>query len=78
LPFAVCRLPQSELVPGSSAEFSEKQNLFMPKMREAQIARPGGTFEMAEREVPQPAAGWVRIKVQACGIYHSDSRRSAQ
>jgi D-arabinose 1-dehydrogenase-like Zn-dependent alcohol dehydrogenase len=42
-------------------------------MRAAQIARPGGTFEIVERDIPQPAPGWVRIKVQACGICHSDS-----
>src|SRR5258706_8317315 len=45
----------------------------MPKMRAAQIARPGGPFEIVERPIPQPGAGWVRIKVQACGICHSDS-----
>src|SRR5437016_5932363 len=45
----------------------------MPKMRAAQIARPGGSFEIVEREIPQPSPGWVRIKVQACGICHSDS-----
>ena len=45
----------------------------MPKMRAAQIARPGGSFEIVEREIPSPAADWVRIKVQACGICHSDS-----
>ena len=39
-------------------------------MRAAQIARPGGAFETVEREIPQPAIGWVRIKVCAC---HSDS-----
>jgi len=43
------------------------------RMRAAQIARPGGTFEIVERDIPQPAPGWVRIKVQACGICHSDS-----
>jgi D-arabinose 1-dehydrogenase-like Zn-dependent alcohol dehydrogenase len=42
-------------------------------MRVAQIARPGAPFEVIEREIPQPQAGWVRIKVQACGICHSDS-----
>jgi D-arabinose 1-dehydrogenase-like Zn-dependent alcohol dehydrogenase len=42
-------------------------------MRVAQIASPGGPFELVEREIPLPAAGWVRIKVQACGICHSDS-----
>lgn len=45
----------------------------MPKMRAAQIARPNGPFEIVEREIPQPGAGWVRIKVQACGVCHSDS-----
>ncbi len=45
----------------------------MPKMRAAQISRPGGAFELVEREIPEPAAGEVRIKVQACGICHSDS-----
>jgi len=41
-------------------------------MRAAQISRPGGPFELVERDIPQPAAGQVRIKVQACGICHSD------
>jgi D-arabinose 1-dehydrogenase-like Zn-dependent alcohol dehydrogenase len=45
----------------------------MAKMRVAQVARPGGAFEIVEREIPQPAAGWVRLKVQACGVCHSDS-----
>jgi len=45
----------------------------MPKMRAAQIASPNGPFEIVERPIPQPDAGWVRIKVQACGICHSDS-----
>ncbi len=45
----------------------------MPKMRAAQIARPNGAFELVEREIPSPGPGWVRVKVQACGICHSDS-----
>jgi len=45
----------------------------MPKMRAAQVARPGGPFEIVEREIPQPGPGSVRIKVQACCICHSDS-----
>ena len=45
----------------------------MPKMRVAQIDRPNGSFEIVEREIPDPGPGWVRIKVQACGICHSDS-----
>jgi len=45
----------------------------MPKMRVAQVVSPGGPFEIVEREIPQPGPGWVRVKVQACGICHSDS-----
>jgi len=41
-------------------------------MRVAQIAKAGGDFEIVEREVPRPGPGEVRIKVQACGICHSD------
>src|SRR5258706_8134602 len=42
------------------------------KMRATQISRPGGPFELVDREIPQPAAGQVLIKVQACGVCHSD------
>jgi D-arabinose 1-dehydrogenase-like Zn-dependent alcohol dehydrogenase len=45
----------------------------MPKMRAAQIAKPKSPFEIVEREIPTPRAGEVRIKVQACGICHSDA-----
>ncbi|HEY1923291.1 MAG TPA: alcohol dehydrogenase [Tepidisphaeraceae bacterium] len=45
----------------------------MPKMRAVQVPRPKGPFEIVEREIPQPEAGMVRIKVQACGVCHSDS-----
>jgi len=41
-------------------------------MTVAQISKPGGDFELVEREIPQPGAGEVRIKVQACGVCHSD------
>jgi D-arabinose 1-dehydrogenase-like Zn-dependent alcohol dehydrogenase len=41
-------------------------------MKAAQISKPGADFEIVEREVPQPTAGQVRIKVQACGVCHSD------
>src|SRR5215469_16528173 len=41
-------------------------------MKVAQISKPGGDFEVVEREVPKPEWGQVRIKVQACGICHSD------
>jgi D-arabinose 1-dehydrogenase-like Zn-dependent alcohol dehydrogenase len=42
-------------------------------MRVAQITRANGSFEIVEREIPEPGAGAVRIKVEACGICHSDS-----
>jgi alcohol dehydrogenase len=42
-------------------------------MRAVQIPRAGGPLELVEREVPEPGTGTVRIKVQACGICHSDS-----
>ncbi len=43
------------------------------KMRVVQVSRPNGPFELVERKIPEPLAGSVRIKVQACGICHSDS-----
>jgi len=43
-----------------------------PAMTVAQISKPGGDFEIVEREIPRPDAGQVRIKVQACGVCHSD------
>lgn len=42
-------------------------------MTVAQISKAGGDFEIVEREIPNPEAGQVRIKVQACGVCHSDS-----
>jgi D-arabinose 1-dehydrogenase-like Zn-dependent alcohol dehydrogenase len=45
----------------------------MAKMRAVQVPRPNGPLELIEREIPQPPAGSVRIKVEACGICHSDS-----
>ena len=45
----------------------------MPKMRVVQVARKDGPFELVERDLPQPGPGEVRVKVQACGVCHSDS-----
>ena len=45
----------------------------MAKMRVAQISSPKGPFEIVEREIPEPGTGSVRIKVEACGVCHSDS-----
>jgi D-arabinose 1-dehydrogenase-like Zn-dependent alcohol dehydrogenase len=43
------------------------------KMKAAQISKPGGDFELVERDIPQPGPGQVRVKVEACGICHSDT-----
>jgi D-arabinose 1-dehydrogenase-like Zn-dependent alcohol dehydrogenase len=44
----------------------------MTQMKAAQVSKPGADFEIVEREIPTPDAGHVRIKVQACGVCHSD------
>lgn len=45
----------------------------MSRMRVVQVSRPNGALEVVERDVPDPAAGEIRIKIEACGICHSDS-----
>src|SRR6266542_6765733 len=42
------------------------------KMKAARITKPGGDWELVEREIPEPSPGQVRVKVKACGICHSD------
>ena len=42
-------------------------------MQLVQVSKPQGPFEIIERDIPEPGATQVRIKVQACGICHSDS-----
>jgi len=44
----------------------------MAKMKVVQVPKPGADFEIVEREIPQPGAGQVRIRVRACGVCHSD------
>jgi len=43
------------------------------KMKAVQVSKPGGNFEVVERNIPEPAKNQVRIKVEACGICHSDA-----
>jgi D-arabinose 1-dehydrogenase-like Zn-dependent alcohol dehydrogenase len=45
----------------------------MSIMRVAQVTRPDGPFEIVERPVVEPGAAEVRVKVQACGVCHSDA-----
>jgi Zn-dependent alcohol dehydrogenases len=42
-------------------------------MRAVQVPRAQGPLELVEREIPDPRPGWVRVKVDACGVCHSDS-----
>lgn len=46
----------------------------MPKtMKAVQVPRAGGNFEVVDRPIPEPSRGEVRIRVEACGICHSDA-----
>ncbi len=45
----------------------------MPKMKAIQVSKARGAFELVERDIPEPGARQVRIKVEACGICHSDA-----
>ena len=44
----------------------------MPSMRAVRVSRAKGPLELVEQPIPQPGPGSVRIKVEACGICHSD------
>ena len=44
----------------------------MPRMRAIQISEKRGPFELIEREMPTPGSREVRVRVQACGVCHSD------
>ena len=41
-------------------------------MKAVQVSKPNGDFELVDRPTPEPGRGQVRIKVEACGICHSD------
>ena len=42
------------------------------KMKVVQVPEPGADFEVVERDIPEPETGHVRIRIQACGVCHSD------
>src|SRR5881296_2201847 len=68
----MCRFAR-DVHPSSGLESKfEERRVSMAKMKVAQVPKPGADFEIVEREIPNPAAGHVRIRVQACGICHSD------
>ncbi|HSO34555.1 MAG TPA: alcohol dehydrogenase [Labilithrix sp.] len=45
----------------------------MASMKAVQITNANGAFEVVQRDIPEPKSGEVRIKVEACGICHSDA-----
>ncbi len=45
----------------------------MASMRAVQVSRAGGDFEVVSRDIPEPGAGEVLIKVEACGVCHGDA-----
>ena len=45
----------------------------MVRMRAVEVKSANGPLEMVERDIPEPAARQVRVRVQACGVCHSDS-----
>src|SRR5438045_9154314 len=45
----------------------------MSTMKAVQVPHAGGAFELVERPLPEPQESQVRIKVEACGVCHSDS-----
>jgi D-arabinose 1-dehydrogenase-like Zn-dependent alcohol dehydrogenase len=66
---------RNDLVGSSSLQTfrgTAEKEIPMSTMRAFQVSRKGGPLEAVERPIPQPGAGSVRIKVQACGICHSD------
>ena len=42
-------------------------------MKAVQIAHAGGPFELVERALPEPGPREVRVRVEACGVCHSDA-----
>ena len=52
--------------------FMETTKVATVPMKVAQVPAPGADFQIVEREIPNPDRGQVRIKVQACGVCHSD------
>src|SRR6202140_1452194 len=69
----IARLLNSEIPVVSKGGIMAPTRPAVATMKVAQVPKPGGDFEIVEREIPNPDAGQVRIKVQACGVCHRDS-----
>src|SRR5712691_4011670 len=69
----LARLLDSEIPVDSKGGTMATAKPAVATMKVAQVPKPGGDFEITEREIPKPGATEIRIKVQACGICHSDA-----
>jgi D-arabinose 1-dehydrogenase-like Zn-dependent alcohol dehydrogenase len=56
----------------TSCKHGPEEFFMSKKMKAAQISKADSDWELVERDIPEPDAGKVRIKVEACGICHSD------
>src|SRR5262245_51977059 len=54
-------------------EVTKSEEDSMPSMRAVEVRNANAPLQLVEREIPTPAAGQVLIKVQACGVCHSDA-----
>src|SRR5215813_12998004 len=76
MPEGIIMLSQPPGIRGMSAKTSSGQTILelaMAKMRVVQVPRPKGPLELVERDIPEPQQGTVRVRVQTCGICHSDT-----
>jgi D-arabinose 1-dehydrogenase-like Zn-dependent alcohol dehydrogenase len=65
---AITSLPEPTAIKQIGIEGRQR----MAKMKAVQVPKAGAEFEIVEREIPEPGGRQVRIRVQACGICHSD------
>lgn len=61
-------------MPGHSrlSGFGDRRSLGTMPTRAVQVTAANAPFEHVEREIPTPSPRWARIKVEACGVRHSD------
>jgi Alcohol dehydrogenase GroES-like domain len=70
---AACRRPMFASSSGHRAPSSINRELTMAKMRAMVVHKAGGPLVAEERDIPVPAAEEIRLRVQACGVCHSDA-----
>lgn len=57
---------------GGTPDHRREEETDVATMRAVQVAKAGGPLELVERDLPEPGRGEVRVRVQACGVCHSD------